>query len=70
MQTSCNVANSPGSRREYQRTAGPSRDSVNSAILEASISVGVSHYVEWLAYHIDTKAWMCDSASGPSVYRG
>ena len=38
MRTSWNVGNSPGSRREYHRVAGPLRDSVNSAILEDSIS--------------------------------
>ena len=60
----------PISRREYHRAAGPSRDSVNSAIFEASISAGVNRCVEWLACQVDTKARMCDSASGPSVYRG
>ena len=43
---------------------------MNLAIFEASISAGVSRCVEWLTCQVDTKAWMCDSASGPSVYRG
>ena len=43
---------------------------MNSAIFEASISAGVSRCVEWLACQVETKALMCDSASGPSVYHG
>ena len=70
MRTIWKVVASPISRREYHRAAGPSRDNVNSAIFEASISVGVRRCVEWLAYQVDTKARMCDSASDPSVYRG
>ena len=43
---------------------------MNSAIFEASVSAGVRRCVEWLACHVDMKARMCDSTSGPSVYRG
>ena len=44
-----------------------SRESVNSAILEASISAAGSCCVEWLACHVFKKEWMWASASGPSV---
>ena len=43
---------------------------MNSAIFEASILAGIRRCVEWLACQVDMKARMCDSASGPSVYRG
>ena len=64
MRMSWNVVNSPDSRREYRRVAGPLRDSVNSVILEDLISAAVSRCVEWLACHVDTKARMCDSTLG------
>ena len=70
MRTIWKVVASPISRRQYHRAAGPSRESVNSAIFEASISAGVRRCVEWLACQVDMKARICDSASGPSVYRG
>ena len=61
---------SANSRREYPRAAGPSRESVNSTIFEASISSGVRRCVESFSCQVDMKARICDSASGPSVYRG
>ena len=53
---SANVVNSLGLWREYHRAAGPSRDNVNSMILEASISATVSRNVELLDCNVDTKA--------------
>ena len=64
------VVPSPSSRQEYHRAVGPSRESVNSAIFEASILTGVRRCIEWFASQVDRKARICDSASGPSVYRG
>ena len=70
MRTIWKVVVSPISRREYHRAAGPSRESVNSAILEASILASVRRCVEWFACQVDRKARIYHSASGPSVYRG
>ena len=67
MRTIWKVVASPTSRREYHHAVGPSRDTVNSAVFEASISADVSRCVEGLACQVDTKARMCDYASGSSV---
>ena len=43
---------------------------MNSAIFDASISGGVRRCVKWFTCQVEMKARICDSASGPLVYRG